>query len=288
MDEETRNIEAWRNDAMNRTRDRLGQDAVGENEKNRLWWEALPMTYEDWGRASREPQTKEDFEKVDRHYFRTNPYLETHVHWSEFGGKRVLEVGCGAGSAACRFAREGASILAVDITETAVALTRKHAEVCGIEGVRVMQVDAEDLSRIEDEMFDFVYSWGVMHHSAHTERCFREAWRKMKPGGTGLVMVYHRNSLRFWAKGAAYLVLKGKLLRGDSWESVQRHYTDGFYHKHYTRKALTAAMEEAGFLVEKIDVCHMSSRMIPWIPDGWRRWVKGKIGWLIVARLRRS
>jgi len=287
MDEESRNIEAWKNDAMSDTRDRLAKGAAGENEKNRLWWEALPMTYEDWGSGDREPHTKEDFEKVDRHYFRTNPYLETHVDWAGFRGKRVLEIGCGAGSATCRFASEGASVQAVDITANAVTLTRRHVEVCGIKDVRVTQIDAEDLSQLEDGTFDFVYSWGVMHHSAHPERCFREAAKKVRPGGSGLIMVYHRNSLRYRVRGAAYLLLKGKLLKGDNWETVQRHYTDGFYHKHYTRKTLAVAMEEAGFTVEKIDVCHMSSRMVPWIPERLRQWLKSKFGWLIVARVRR-
>jgi len=245
------------------------------------------MTYEDWNSENRDPRTKEDFEKVDRYYFGTNPYLLTDVRWSDFSGKRVLEIGCGAGSAACRFAQEGAKVLGVDITEKAVTLTRMHADVSGIGDVRATQADAENLGQIEDESFDFVYSWGVMHHSAHPEQCYRQVFKKVKPGGSGLIMVYHKNSLRYWGKGAAYLLLKGNLLRGDTWESVQRHYTDGYYHKHYTRGSLTRAMEEAGFRVEGIDVCHMSSRMIPWIPEPFRRWLKRKLGWLIVARLHR-
>lgn len=245
------------------------------------------MTYEDWNSENRDPRTKEDFDKVDRYYFGTNPYLLTDVRWSDFSGKRVLEIGCGAGSAACRFAREGAQVLAVDITEKAVALTRRHAEMSGVGGVRAIQADAEDLAQIEDASLDFVYSWGVMHHSAQPEQIFRQVFRKVKPGGGGLIMVYHRNSFRYWVKGAAYLIFGGKLLRGDNWEKVQRHYTDGYYHKHYSRSSLTSAMEEAGFRVERIDVCHMSSRMIPWIPEFLRRWLKTKIGWLIVARLHR-
>jgi hypothetical protein len=55
-------------------------------------------------------------------------------------------------------------------------------------------------------------------------------------------MVYHRDSLRYWLKGLICLVLKGKAFKGEGFEAVQRHYTDGYYHKHYSRSELAQAM----------------------------------------------
>ncbi|MES2594000.1 MAG: class I SAM-dependent methyltransferase [Verrucomicrobiota bacterium] len=288
MSNETDNIEAWTSTATNQVRDEIAAQSLEVNEKNRLWWEKLPMTYEDWGKEDRDPVSVEDFDRVDRHYFGTNPYLQDY--WPELGTQaaKVLEVGCGAGSAACRFASQGASVQAVDITAKAVELTKRHAEVSDMRGVQALQCDAEDLSPLADASFDYLYSWGVMHHSAHPECCFAQACLKLKPGGRGLIMVYHRHSLRFWLKGLFWLVLKGRFLKGETIESVQRHFTDGFYQKHYSRETLRKAMEEAGFVVEAVRVTHMSSRMIPFIPEGLRQWLKQRIGWLIVAHVRRA
>lgn len=286
MSTESNNIESWTNTSTNQVRDKIAAEVLEENEKNRLWWEKLPMTYEDWGKEERDPVSLEDFNRVDQHYFNTNPYLQQF--WPELTkGAKVLEVGCGAGSAACRFASQGASVLAVDITAKAVELTRRHAELRGISGVQALQCDAEDLSAVADSSFDYLYSWGVMHHSAQPEKCFAQACLKLKPGGRGLIMVYHRHSLRFWFKGLFWLVFKGKLLKGETIESVQRFFTDGFYQKHYSRKTLAKALQDSGFSVEAIRVTHMSSRMIPFIPESLRQWIKQRIGWLIVAHVCR-
>lgn len=287
MTEESKHIESWGTDATNRTRDALADQTLAANERNRLWWEALPMTYEDWEGGNRDPVTDQDFMRVDRHYFGTNPYIDQTVPFATLAGQRVLEIGCGAGSASCRFASAGADVTAVDITAKAVELTRRHADLCGTSGVHALQADAEDLSALPPASFDYLYSWGVMHHSAHPERCFAQACTRLKPGGHGLIMVYHRNSLRYWLKGLVWLLLKGRIFAGDTIETVQRHYTDGYYHQHYTRTTLAQAMTAAGFELEGIDVTHMSSRMMPLVPEFLRRWLKSRFGWLIVARVRR-
>ena len=285
--DETKRIESWGTDATNRTRDEIAEKDLPANERNRLWWEALPMTYEDWEGGDRDAVSKEDFLRVDQHYFVTNPYLLSNVPFDALAGRAVLEIGCGAGSASCRFALAGAEVTAVDITDKAVVLTQRHAEWCGTANVRALQADAENLSMVPDASFDFLYSWGVMHHSAQPRRCFEQACAKLKPGGRGIIMVYHRDSLRYWLKGLLWLLVRGKVFTGDTFETVQRHYTDGYYHQHYTRASLTAAMTGAGFEVERIDVTHMSSRLVPLVPEFVRQWLKRRVGWLIVARVRR-
>jgi SAM-dependent methyltransferase len=54
--------------------------------------------------------------------------------------------------------------------------------------------DAEHLPFAE-RRFDYVYSFGVMHHAADTQRCVDEAYRVLRDGGEALIMLYHRRSL---------------------------------------------------------------------------------------------
>ncbi|HSJ00861.1 MAG: class I SAM-dependent methyltransferase [Verrucomicrobium sp.] len=287
-DDQARAIEKWGTQRTTHLNHQIEASDLATNEKNRVWWENLPMTYADWESQQREPVTKEDFDRTDGFYFGTNPYIREHLDFASLAGKRVLEIGCGAGSAACAFALAGASVTAVDITAQAVKLTSRNAELKGITSLDVRQMDAEKLDGLEDGTFDFVYSWGVLHHSSNPEQCYRQVARVLKPGGTGLIMVYHRNSMRYWLKGLYWLVLKGKLLQGHSFPSVQRFYTDGYYHKHYSAAQFRQSFQEAGLETERTAVTHMSSRMIPAVPEGVRQWLKARIGWLLVAHVKKG
>lgn len=287
-DDQARAIEKWGTQRTTDLNHEIEASDLAVNEKNRVWWENLPMTYADWESQQREPVSKEDFDRTDAFYFGTNPYIRERVDFASFAGKKVLEIGCGAGSAACAFAQAGAVVTAVDITEQAVKLTKRNAELKGITNLEVRQMDAEKLDGLEDGQFDFVYSWGVLHHSSNPEQCYRQVARVMKPGGTGLIMVYHRNSMRYWLKGLYWLVVKGKLLQGHSFPSVQRFYTDGYYHKHYSARQFAESLHLAGLVTERTAVTHMSSRMIPFVPEGLRQWLKSRIGWLLVAHVREA
>jgi ubiquinone/menaquinone biosynthesis C-methylase UbiE len=48
-------------------------------------------------------------------------------------GKHLLEIGCGMGYDSLEFLKRGVRVTAIDLTESAVALTRRHFEVAGVE-----------------------------------------------------------------------------------------------------------------------------------------------------------
>ncbi|MBK7629848.1 MAG: class I SAM-dependent methyltransferase [Ignavibacteriales bacterium] len=56
----------------------------------------------------------------------------------------------------------------------------------------MLKMDAEAL-QFEDNSFDFVWSWGVIHHSSNTRKILEEIQRVLKPGGEAIIMVYHRS-----------------------------------------------------------------------------------------------
>ncbi len=277
-------IESWTNEKPRQKHAELSQSAdTDAQSRNQAWWEAFPMTYQSWDKENRLPSDPAAFEELDASYFDSNPYLGASVDFTAWEGRRVLEIGCGAGSAACRFAQHGAEVTAVDITANAVALCRQNALVKNV-AVDVRQMDAETLDGLPDASFDFVYSWGVLHHSSRPDAAYRQVARVLKPGGSWLVMVYHKNSLRYWGRGLYHLVVRGGFLRGETITSVQRFFTDGYYHKHYSRDELDADLTAAGLLVKETAVTHMSSRMVAGLPEPVRQWLKRRIGWLLVAR----
>jgi 2-polyprenyl-3-methyl-5-hydroxy-6-metoxy-1,4-benzoquinol methylase len=181
------------------------------------WWETNPMTY-DWRKTMpHEEGTLEFYREIDWRFFTAawfahrpgeEPFSRL-IEYPRLRGKRVLEIGCGAGAISVQLAKNGAVVTAIDLTPHAIALTRRRFDLFGLSG-DFLQMDAEHLE-FPDESFDFVWSWGVIHHSANTEAIIREIHRVLKPHGEARVMVYHRNSINFWI---GMILLRGLLLGG--------------------------------------------------------------------------
>jgi 2-polyprenyl-3-methyl-5-hydroxy-6-metoxy-1,4-benzoquinol methylase len=265
---------------ISRARDAARERSGDLQERNRLWWESLPMTYVGWEEKERVPTTPEEFRAVDRHFLRGNPWLESEFEFTAHAGERVLEIGCGAGSASCLFAQAGASMSAIDLTEQAVALAQANARSQGLD-VDVRRMDAEKLA-FDDASFDYVFSWGVIHHSRATETIVGEIARVLRPGGRGLVMVYNRHSVRYYLYGLFWLFARGKIFQGHSLASVQQFFTDGFYQRHFSPAELRDVFARAGLETERISLTHTVNPMLPGLPRALDAWLKRNAGWLLV------
>jgi ubiquinone/menaquinone biosynthesis C-methylase UbiE len=122
--------------------------------------------------------------------------------------RKVLEIGVGMGADLVRWARAGADVVGVDLTERAVQLTSERLRREGLPG-HVRVADAEALP-FDDASFDIVWSWGVLHHTPDADQALVEAARVVKPGGRYAVMVYHRRSWLALAAWARFALLKGR------------------------------------------------------------------------------
>jgi hypothetical protein len=74
----------------------------------------------------------------------------------DFAPKRILDVGCGLGQSVLPIAEAypEAEIVCVDIGAPILRYGLARAKVMGVENVRFVQANAEDLSMFEDESFD--------------------------------------------------------------------------------------------------------------------------------------
>lgn len=247
-------------------------------ELNKQWWENLPMTYEDWEKGDRLPK---DFAELEKIFLQSNPWISKNFDFSKWRDKKVLEIGCGSGAATCLFAKAHANVVAIDLTEMATKLTKMNALSQKL-SVEVFNMDAEKTA-FESGSFDFVFSWGVLHHSSTPLEAFREVSRLLHLGGEGLIMVYNKNSLRYFLKGSYWLIVKGKFFAGDSLETVQRHFTDGYYHKHFTPAELVSSLASVGLKTKKISIDHMAKKMIPFVPKVLDDYLKRTMGWLLLV-----
>lgn len=108
---------------------------------------------------------------------------------SELKGKRVLEVGCGMGRFVEVVAEAGAEVIGVDLSR---AVDAAAANLATGTNAHVIQADLFSLP-FADETFDYIYSFGVLHHTPSPKSAFQALPRYVRPGGTIGIWVYgHR------------------------------------------------------------------------------------------------
>jgi len=146
--------------------------------------------------------TQRFYELADAVFYRWNEPLHDAsgkfgriFNYEKYRGKKVLEIGCGMGCMASNWAANGANITAIDLNPVAIEKTKRRFELFGLQG-DVREVDAETLP-FADATFDFVYSWGVIHHTPGIQQAAREMYRVLKPGGKIALMLYNRNSVLY-------------------------------------------------------------------------------------------
>jgi ubiquinone/menaquinone biosynthesis C-methylase UbiE len=137
--------------------------------------------------------TKAFFDDLDDYRFDKLHYLPQLVDFASFRGQQLLEVGCGIGTDLVRFAKGGALVTGVDLAETAINLARTNFELNGVAAEDLRVANGEALP-YADATFDAVYGHGVIQYTSNAPQLIREMHRVLKPGGTGIFMVYNRVS----------------------------------------------------------------------------------------------
>lgn len=261
------------------------------------------MTYDWRGEIPHEPGSPEHLAEVEQRFLSEAWFAQPSggrpfsalIPYDELASKDVLEIGSGTGVHARLLADAGAKVTAVDLTPTAVELTGRRLELAGLTA-DVLQADAESLP-FADHSFDFVWSWGVIHHSESTDRVIAEIARVLRPGGRLALMVYHRSSITFWVNYVLYRgVVRGGLLRERPDELANR-WSDGVIARHYTRDGLTAALsprftdvetQVMGQLGEAIPLPARARRPVArLVPRVLQRAVLRRFGWFLFATATR-
>jgi SAM-dependent methyltransferase len=95
-------------------------------------------------------------------------------------GRRVLDLGCGAGEAAVWFAKQGASVVASDLSTDFLALVERVATLHGVQ-IKTHRADADRID-LEPASFDIVYAGNLLHH-VNLEQTLDRIHTLLKPGG---------------------------------------------------------------------------------------------------------
>ncbi|MHB1421801.1 MAG: class I SAM-dependent methyltransferase [Gemmataceae bacterium] len=267
---------------------------------NRAWWTDNTMSY-DW-----KDKIKPDrfslpwFDEVDRRFIygarlfatTTNPF-DRIIPFSALSGKSVLEIGCGMGFHTELMVRAGARVTALDLSPTSLESCTARLRLKGLTA-EVRQGDAEELP-FPDKHFDFVWSWGVIHHSSRTAKIVREIARVLRPEGECRIMVYHREGMGSRIGFVKDHLLKGGFLRG-SFDQTLHQGTDGFSARYYTKDQFEDLFR-AFFREVSCEVCGQDADAVPLprflrrlalrlVPETWLRRRQARCGGFLFLRAR--
>lgn len=113
------------------------------------------------------------------------------TNWSpdEIKGKWVLDVGCGAGRFAEVIVKSGAQLLALDYSN---AVDACYANLKQYHNLHVIQADVYAMPFVK-ELFPFIYSLGVLHHTPDVAKAFFALAPFLEPEGRLCVDFYERS-----------------------------------------------------------------------------------------------
>ena len=250
------------------------------NERVREYWNTH---IHDLEISAHPPGTPGFFADLDQYHFEKLHHLLDLIHFDEWAGKDVLDVGCGAGVEVVRFARAGARVTGVDIAASAVALARQNLDQQGLKATLDV-ADGEQLP-CPDASFDLVFAHGVVQYTGDDRRMVAEIHRVLRPGGLAVFQGYNRRSwLHVLSK-----VMKTPLEHEDA--PVLKRYSAGEF------RALLAPFASVDLVCERFPV---KSRL----HKGWkglafntffvgtfnalpRAWVR-RYGWHLLAFCRKA
>jgi ubiquinone/menaquinone biosynthesis C-methylase UbiE len=230
-------------------------------EQVRTYWDSRPCNVR---HSPREIGTREYFDEVETRKYFVEQHIPRFAEFERWRGKRVLEIGCGIGTDTINFARHGARVTAVDLSEASLKIARQRAEVYGFAGnIEFYRGDAERLSKIlPPHGYDLVYSFGVIHHTPHPKRALEQMRQFAHSGSTLKIMIYHRRSWKVFA-----IVLRhgyGKFWRLEELVACHSEAQTGCPITYtYTPNDARKLLESCGFRVKQMWVDHIFPYYIP-------------------------
>jgi ubiquinone/menaquinone biosynthesis C-methylase UbiE len=164
--------------------------------RNAAFWDELCGTSlaKSIGVTDRTPESLRSFDDA---YIDVYPYLPAQLRAPHESGEPLLEIGLGYGTVSQHLAEAGFGYHGLDIAAGPVEMVRHRLRMLDVADAerRVVQGSALDIPH-PDGTFGHLVSIGCLHHTGDVPKAVSEVRRVLAPGGTAMVMLYNRHSLR--------------------------------------------------------------------------------------------
>ena len=135
------------------------------------WWEKEAKSYQELCKIP-----------IDIHYGPGSPNEKHLKLLGNIKDKKILEIGCGGAQCSIVFAKKGAKVTAIDISEEQLKFAKSLAEKNKV-SIEFYQGDAKNLGQIKSSSHDIVFSAFTFQFIDDLPKCFNEAKRVLKKKG---------------------------------------------------------------------------------------------------------
>ncbi len=234
------------------------------------------------------------FEQTEKRKYFVEPHIPGFAEFEKWRDRRVLEIGCGTGTDTASFARAGAAVTAVDLSDESLRITSARLKVERL-AASLYQGNAEKLS-LAPQTFDLIYAFGSIHHSPNPEKIIQAVNSYRNPDTVLKIMVYNRFSWK-----VLWILLRYGKCQFWKLNDFIRNYSEAetecpVTHT-YSEKSITELLEQNGWKVQSIQVDHIFpysipaykrhkyKLAIPWkfVPKKLFRWLEKRIGWHLLV-----
>jgi len=232
---------------------------MSTKEAVKTYWNNRPCNIR---HSHKEFKTKEYFDEVEAKKYFVEPHIPKFADFKRWSGKKVLEIGCGIGTDSINFVRNGAKLTIIEFSEKSLSICKSRFDVFGLKAMFIVG-DVEKLSEyVENQHFDLIYSFGVIHHTPNPTKAFEEIRKFMDKDTELRVMLYSKISYKlFW------IMMENDVKEMSSMETLIRKHAEAEFNcpvaYTYTFDEIRDMVGGCGIKVKNIWKDHIFTYSIP-------------------------
>jgi SAM-dependent methyltransferase len=200
------------------------------------------------------------FEEVDQRRYFVEPHILEFADFSAWKGKKVLEIGCGIGTDSIRFAKAGADITCLELSEKSMEICRERFKQYNLTANFYIGNAENILDIVPVQEYDLIYSFGVIHHAKNPELIIDSLKNYMSKDSVCKIMLYSKYS---W-KSIEFFLREGINFKFN-FKNTIRYFAEAQLNcpvaNVYTVKGLENLL--AKYTIEKIEKSHIFKYSIP-------------------------
>ena len=166
-------------------------------EKIKEYWNNKPCNI---NHSSSEFGSQQYFDEIEKKKYFVEPHIKEFADFDKWKNKEVLELGCGIGTDSINFARAGAKLTIIELSDKSLEICKRRFELYNLKANFICG-NIENISDYinDNKKFDLIYSFGVIHHTVEPKKVINNVYNFLKEDGEFRFMVYSKISYKlFW------------------------------------------------------------------------------------------